>query len=598
MNPILAWYRGGSLTNEPIAAKRLLWNAPAIIGFFALALALNIGIIVNQMALRAGELNPEWVPIFPRLYLFQDYPAAMLYVLALILGLLPQFQQFGLRTARYMGEHPVAASAVLLVVMGFGARWVYWAHPLAMDEAAPYMQSKIFAAGQLAGQFPPALVDRLVYPDFQNYFINVSHETGRVASSYWPAFAVLLTPFMLAGVPWLCNPVLGALSLYVISRLTLALTASREAAGMAMLFSIASAAFVINAISFYSMTAHLLCNAVFALLLLKPTRARVFGAGVVGGLALTLHNPLPHLLFAAPWILWLLWRKDRFSTLPVLVAGYLPLVVVLGFGWYQHGLSIVHGPARPAASFAGSTIEQGLALVGRVIALPNLDLIKARLIGLAKLWLWAAPSLPLLAIAGFSRRRGDISLKLLVASAVVTFLGYLFIPADQGHGWGFRYFHSAWFVLPVLAAALAAREPGAAVGGASRADFTRFGAGASIGGLLVMIPFYAAAVHSFIGDHLTQMPEAKHGTARVAIISPAMGYYAQDLIQNDPFLRDPVIRMVTGGLKKDDAMIAQNFPGLVLLSRDHRGSVWGYPPPTASSSAGIGVTGDQQRQQE
>jgi hypothetical protein len=583
------------LKNDPVAAKRLLWNAPVIVGFCALSLALSIGIIFNQMTQRAGVLSPDWVPIFQRLYLFQDYPASILYLLALMLGLVPQLQQAGLRVARYMGEHPLALSAALFVVLGAGAQWVYWAHPVAMDEAAPYMQSRIFAAGRLAGQFPPELIDWLVYPDFQNYFINVSHETGRVASSYWPGFAVLLTPFMLAGVPWLCNPVLGALSLYVIHRLTLVLTESREAAGLAMLFSVASAAFVVNAVSFYSMTAHLVCNATFALLLLNPTRARVLGAGIVGGLALTLHNPLPHLLFALPWIVWLAWRRDRSGTLPVLFAGYLPLVVVLGFGWYQHGLSIVQDSAQPAASAAGSTIEQALALVGRVVALPSAGLIEARLIGLAKLWLWAVPGLPLLAIAGFSRHRSNFGVKLFAASAVMTILGYLFIPADQGHGWGFRYFHSAWFVLPVLAAALAARAPVAETGGLSRVDFRGFGAAASIGGLLIMIPFYSATVHSFIGDHLTQMPEAKQGNPRVAIISPGMGYYAQDLIQNDPFLRDPVIRMITHGRKNDDTMIAQNFPDLVLLSRDYKGSVWGYPAPIVPSSAGIGVAGDQQR---
>jgi hypothetical protein len=583
------------LTNEPNAAKRLLWNAPTVVGFCALAMAVTIAIIVNQMSLRAGALGPDYVPIFPRLYLFQDYPASMLYLLVLMAGLVPLLQQIGLRAARYMDEHPLVVSAALFVALGAGAQWVYSAHPLAMDEAAPYMQSRIFAAGRLAGQFPPALVDWLVYPEFQNYFINVSHETGRVASSYWPGFAVLLTPFVLAGVPWLCNPALGALSLYVIYRLTLALTASREAAGLAMLFSVASAAFVINAISFYSMTAHLLCNAVFALLLLNPSRARVFGAGVVGGLALTLHNPLPHALFAAPWIVWLLWRKDRLSTLPVLIAGYLPLAALLGFGWYQHGLSLVHGPAQsvPAAAAAGSTVEQALSLVARVVALPSVELVKVRLIGLAKLWLWAVPGLLLLAVVGFWRRREDIGTRLLVASAMTTIVGYLFIPADQGHGWGFRYFHSAWFVLPVLAAALAVRRPAANVEPTTRAGLLQFGAGASICSILVMLPFYAVAVRTFISDDLAQLPQAKQGTARVEIINPGMGYYAQDLVQNDPFLRDPVIRMVTHGRKKDEAMMARYFPDLALLSRDYKGAVYGYPGASPSPSAGVGVAREQ-----
>jgi len=91
------------------------------------------------------------------------------------------------------------------------------------------------------------------------------------------------------------------------------------------------------------------------------------------------------------------------------------------------------------------------------------------------------------------------------------------------------------------------------------------------------------------------LPLAKQGTARVAIINPGMGYYAQDLAQNDPFLRDPVIRMITHGRKNDEAMMARYFPDLALLSRNYKGAVYGYPAVAASSSADVGVAGEQQR---
>jgi hypothetical protein len=75
----------------------------------------------------------------------------------------------------------VATFLVLLVL----AKFVYLAHPLAMDESVPVMQSEAFAAGQLVGKFPPALVDWLVMPSFQGHFIKVNSVTGAVASSYW-----------------------------------------------------------------------------------------------------------------------------------------------------------------------------------------------------------------------------------------------------------------------------------------------------------------------------------------------------------------------------------------------------------------------------
>jgi hypothetical protein len=58
----------------------------------------------------------------------------------------------------------------------------------------------------------------------------------------------------------------------------------------------------------------------------------------------------------------------------------------------------------------------------------------------------------LLAPVGAWRWRHNPHCRLLVAAALVTFLGYLLVPLDHGHAWGFRFFHSTWMVLPLLAA--------------------------------------------------------------------------------------------------------------------------------------------------
>jgi hypothetical protein len=464
------------------------------------------------------------------------------------------------------------------LAFGAGAWFVYLNHPLSLDESAPFMQSQAFAAGSLLGRFPPALIDWLVYPPFQELFIHVSHETGEVSSAYWPGFAALLTPFTVAGVPWLCNPVLGALSLWVIFRITLQMTGSTDAAGAAMLFSLASAAFVINSISYYSMTAHLLCNALFVLLLLEPTPRRAMLAGLVGGLALNLHNPFPHMLFALPWLVWLLRRDDRWRMTPAIVIGYLPGIAA-GFGWYflTHGLS-PNAPNNVVAG-GGGPIEIAVRQLLAVLSLPNEDLLDMRVVALAKVWLWAVPALALLAVVGLWRSRAEIHFKLLAASAILTFVGYLFIPVNQGHGWGFRYFHSAWFVLPVLAAGAFAQRPkrvsSAQIDNAE--SLTRYVQGAAIGSLLLVVPFVAWQVHAFIQSHIEQLPTSSHGQPRVVIVNPYMGYYSQDLVQNDPFLRAPVIRMITHGRAMDAKMMQSHFPDLTLLSISFRGSVWGYP---------------------
>jgi hypothetical protein len=223
------------------------------------------------------------------------------------------------------------------------------------------------------------------------------------------------------------------------------------------------------------------------------------------------------------------------------------------------------------------------------------------LLALAKLWLWAVPGLLLLAALGFWSNRRDRRYQLLLVSALTTFVGFLFVPVDQGHGWGFRYFHSAWFVLPLLsAAALGRRESsGGSRAGAQYRFVGRYVAGAAFASLVVLVPYYGWQVRSFIDRHLAQLPVAQHGVPRLVIVNPGGGYYAQDLIQNDAFLRTPVITMVTNGRQADEDMIARTFPDLVLLGHNSRGSVWGREaakPPAASGRIGP-VSADQRKQE-
>lgn len=271
----------------------------------------------------------------------------------------------------------------------------------------------------------------------------------------------------------------------------------------------------------------------------------------------------------------------------MVVAGYLPGIAA-GFGWYlmTHGLS-PNAPNNVVAG-GGGPMEIAVRQFLAVLRLPNEALLDMRVIAIAKLWLWAVPAMILLTIVGFWRSRADIRFKLLAASAILTFVGYVFIPVSQGHGWGFRYFHSAWFVLPVLAAGAISSPSGRTTPPASGIEepLARYVNGAALGSMVLLMPLFAWQVHSFIQLHIGQLPTSDHGRPRVVIINPYMGYYSQDLVQNDPFLRAPVIRMITHGRADDEKMMATYFPDLVVLSRSYRGSVWGYPendPASASS---------------
>lgn len=528
------------------------------------SLAVTAAIWLVLAYRRANIVDPFDVDIFRHLLFYQDYYAALAFAGILVGALLPPVRAAGAWAAGWCGRHAVAASLATAALLAACAPLVYHGHPLSMDEYGPLWQSKVFVEGRLDGQYPAQLLDWLIPPGFRDVFFKAD-VSGAVVSMYWPGFALLLAPFTALGAPWMLNPLIGGATVLVVHRLAKALVGSEAAAGYAVLLTVASPAVTINALSYYSWSAHLLANGCFALLLLNPSAPRALAAGLIGSLALVLHNPVPHLLFALPWIVWLALRPDAPKLLAALGAGYLPLVLLLGFGWRMHVRTLDSALAVGDLANPAGMLHTFWQTVKGTLQLPSIQVLVARLWGLAKLWLWAAPGLVVAALYGaWLCRRADVRWRVLAASAVLTYLGYFLFRYDQGHGWGYRYFHSAWLVLPLFAAAVGNR--------ATRGYL----AACALLSLALMTGLRAVQVEGFIGRHLEQLPPAGAGQARVVIVDAAKGYYAQDLVQNDPFLRDRVLVLASRGAAADEAMMRKLFPGLSRLSSSERGTTWGH----------------------
>jgi len=519
---------------------------------------------------RLGITDFFSVPIFRHLLIAHDYVGALLTVAILAGAFILRRTEPVIDFVRLLGRHPVFVAMSAFVMFSVGALLAYNNHPLSLDEYSPYLQSEAFAAGQLTGAFPPALVDWLIPFGAGNAFLGASGETGKVASYYMPGFALLLTPFTFLGVPWACNPALGAVSLLALHRLAKELIDSEEAGGWAMLFALASPAFSVNAMSYYSMAAHLLFNALYTLLIWRSTPAKSLAAGLVGGFALVLHNPFPHLLYAAPWIIWLVMRRE-WHCLTALVAGYLPFSVGLGAGWVMLTASIHSAPEAASVGGKGSDALGWLGHVSRVLHLPSADMVSARILGTVKLWVWAVPGLPLLAWFGFLASKHDSRCRLLFASAVVTWLGYFFIPFDQGHGWGYRYFHSAWGIVPVLGAAAIVKSNSKEAGSVG---LIRIAGYAAIGSLLFATALRAYQVDTFMERHLSQIPQPIGKSAQIIFVDIKCGYYTTDLVQNHAVLKHKVFMMVSRGPEQNAQLAKRLSPLARLHARYGCGELW------------------------
>jgi hypothetical protein len=507
----------------------------------------------------------------------QDVTGSALLMVLVLAACFGRTQAPALAVVDLVARHPWRTAGAAFIVLCLGTLYVEHNHPLAQDEYAALFQSGAFAAGHLTGLFPPDLIGRLIPPFYVNQFLYGSFQTGQVASAYWPGFALLLTPFSLVRAPWACNPLLASLALVLMARIAVRLTGEPRAGGWAMLLALGSPSFTGMAITYFSMTAHLLLNLVFAWLLLERTAPRLVLAGLVGAFALILHNPLPHTLFALPWIASLALGAARYRNLAALAAAYLPLAAAIGFGWALL-LSGIQGPQGyglfppdddPFHRVANFFWEWHVKLRS-ALPLPETDVLSLRLAELARLWNWAVPGLPILAAIGWWLGRRDRGVLLLGLSMISTFLGYLLIGFTQGHGWGARYFHPAWGVLPVLAAAALVQLPA----GSRREHLHGYVASLAILSLLCATLFRAVQINAYLEMHLANRPSALRGVSQIVFVAFDRPNYTADLVQNDPFLRNKVWSMISYGRTSDHALIQSRFPNARLVSSDRRGEVW------------------------
>jgi hypothetical protein len=515
-------------------------------------------------------------PAFYYLFSHQEFTGSIMAAgflgLAFVLARRVEYDSVQRRIAA-IADRPLVFTSIVVTVLALASLVVHHAHPLTMDEYSVVFQSQVFAAGKLHGQLPPSLLFHLVPSFWHEEFFIVSPESGRIVQAYWPTFALLLAPFSLLGVSWLLNPLLAGGSLLLVRSVARKLFDDPAAPGWAVLLTVASPAFTANAITYYTMNAHLFFNLLYVALLLEITPKRLFLAGVVGSLALTIQHPVPHMLFSVPWFVYVTARRGGVRNLAILCAGYLPLCLILGVGWLFVRIAVADPTmAVGSGGSLSSLVRRGLELGGSKITLPFAKLVYARLLGILKVFSWAAPGLPILAILGFGAFRRQPALRALAWSAGCVLVGFFFVPYTQGHGWGFRFFHAAWIALPLLAAGFLGSRT------VDRAHWTKVVGLAAAASLVIGTAVRFSEIERLVSAQLDLVPQCQAEGRRVTFLSLDDGYYIEDLIQNDPFLRSPDIRMLSGGPHADAVLMRAEFPAARKVCSRGQSTVWSIGP--------------------
>ena len=368
------------------------------------------------------------------------------------------------------------AGFVLLVAAGL-AVFSYERHPHVPDEVAYLLQARYFADGRLWLPAPPApLAFNL---DLLHY------EATRFYTPTPPGWPALLALGVLAGVPWMVNPLLGAANVLLAHRLFRGMFDLRTARLATVLLG-SSPWFVFMSMNFmtHQATLGLALLAAVAVLRVREARARHGGSSprtgittFLGGLAIgaaSIVRPLEGLAIAlllgfwslpARW--WTRWRAVSafvpsvllalgaigagalvrpYNTLMTGKASYFPIMAYID-KYYTAGSNDLGFGANRGLGWSGLDPFPGHGAIDVVInAALNLAALNQEWLG------WATGSILVLLVVFALRRwsRVDTWHGVVVLMIVVVHSFYWF---SGGPDFGARY----WFLIIVSCAALTAR---------------------------------------------------------------------------------------------------------------------------------------------
>ena len=494
----------------------------------------------------------------------------------------------------------LVAGAVFLVCT-IGSLNVYRMAAISGDEYANVIQTKVFSRGTFFGVWPPALATRMAPIELANRILVADDGSGRIITSYQPAFAFFAAPFERAGLRFLVNPLIAAGIVLLAGLSAWRLWRQAWLAGLSMLLMASCVSVVGFGMGSFATNFILLLHLLFLFFFIRGTPWSMVAAGVVGGIALHTGNQIPQLLVALP-AFFLLIRARRYRDVACLALPYLPFVAAFSFGWTGLVQGVSHVHRQEAASGLGSAATE-LAWLGEHLKWPTFRQFLQDGMSLLRFALWAVPGLIGLAGLGLlssvskNRHHQDrsevvalaenegriiqlsalqLSALQLSAFALAGAVGFYFMfPLNQGHGWGYRYLHPALGFMLILGLSRVVRE------GPSSRVVTWLMVSASLS-LALLLPLRISQISGFVAERLALLPCLPEEQTQICFVDSSKIYWGPDLIQNEPFLdlslplRGRLI-LKSLGEESDARLIQDIFPGAKKspgVTSPGSGSVW------------------------
>ena len=443
----------------------------------------------------------------------------------------------------------IAIAAVVFAIAALGTHFVCHDYALSADEFMADFQAQIFLRGEVTAEVPPQWVDavRIIRPTYVDYF----PATHRWKATYLPVYAAMRALFQSVYLQALLNPVLAALTILALYGTVRNIWPNeKQNAFLAVLLLAGSAQFLVMAMTAYSMPAHLALNTAWLWLYSRPDLRRFYLAPVIGVLAIGLHQPIVHALFVAPFLWRLVWERKWRA-----VWSY-GLIYLLGCAvwdaWRVHYLP-------PAA---GDTISVFRLINLRMFVIQPMDLLLV--LG------WSCLPTPFLAAVGFRHIfREQPIVQDAALSCLLTFGFYYFFYLDQGHGWGYRYFHGALACLVIVAVA-GWQALAQSIEPRQLRNFVVVGVALS---LLIQLPLRCYQAETFIRP-FARASEMIHSTpVQVVALDPHDAWYSADLVRNNPFLEDSPVVAALIRLRQPEVSVLRQARSARIITRSELGAL-------------------------
>jgi len=517
--PEFAIASGQTAAREPSATTS---RGPAIIlAIIAAFAALGIAFALWLRTVPAGNPDPRsWFNVFYVLFARNEpvgLPVVALFSMVAAFLLLPKRMPKPTiaPSSSSRTDHrvvPAAIAIAVFVVTAAGTHLVCHNYALTADENMADFQAKIFLRGKMQAELParwrPAA--QALKPTFVDYFPE-SHSWN---SAYYPVYAATRAVFQSVHLHSLLNPFFAAVSILALYGTARNLWPERRSNALVAIALLASSSqFLLMAMTAYAMPAHLALNTIWLWLYSRADRRWFYLVPFVGVLAIGLHQPIVHALFALPFLLRLVlqWRWRAVLVFgAVYVAG-----CALWFVW------------RARYQIASS---DGIGSIFKILN-PRMPIIQS--MNLLLIIGWASLATPLLAVLGasqFFKVRPIIQDSIL--SCLLTFGFYYFFYLDQAHGWGYRYFHGV-IVCFILVAIVGFNRLSVLVRSRRARTFVLAGIAAS---LLIQFPLRCFQAERFVRPYARTAAVLQAMPNDIVALDARDAWYSADLIRNDPFL--------------------------------------------------------------